>query len=89
MTADELQAENELLRAELEGFRQRELEGLRSQLAEAKDLVAHYRAEAERNATIGRTIHAESQAEISRLRERLATLEQANYVTSRPARPTA
>lgn len=68
---DKLQAENEALRQQVEAYRLRELEDLRSQLAEAKAAAAHYRAEAERNAEAGRAIHREAQAEINRLRTKI------------------
>jgi len=83
--AQQLQAENDALRQELEANRQRELTDLRQQLTEAKADAAHYRAEAERNANLGRQIHAEGQAEITRLRERIQLLE--NVPNVRPARP--
>ena len=73
---DALQAENEKLRQEIEAYRLRELESLRDQLAEAKAEAAHYRSEAQRNADLGRKIHAEQQAEIDRLQNRLQSLEQ-------------
>jgi len=74
-TGGGLQAENDVLREQVEAYRHRELADLRDQLAVAKADASHYRAEAERNAGIGRQIHAESQAEIARLRDRVQTLE--------------
>jgi len=68
---DELKAEVERLRAEVEGYRTRELEQLRAQLAQALADLEHYRAEAQRNADVGRAIYAESQAEIMRLQQKL------------------
>jgi len=76
-------AEIEKLREQVEGYRQRELADLREQLASAKADAVHYRAEAERNATIGRQIHTESQAEIARLRARVQSLE--HLPNARPA----
>ena len=75
MDADVLQAENEKLRDEIESYRSRELVELREQLAAAKADASHYRAEAERNANLGRKIHLEGQTEINRLRERVSALE--------------
>ena len=75
-----LQAENEKLRQQLEEYRQRELADLREQLAEAKRAVEHYRAEAQRNADLGRQIAAESQGEIARLKERISVLEETRNV---------
>jgi len=73
MTADvdQLQSENDALRAAVEAYRQREVVALREQLAAAMADVAHYRSEADRNAQIGRKIAAESQATIADLRSRL------------------
>jgi hypothetical protein len=78
----ELQAENEALRQQIEEHRQRELEALRQQLTEARADAAHYRAEAERNASVGRQIHLESQEELNRLRARIQALE--NLPNARP-----
>lgn len=64
----QLQAENERLRSEIENHKERELGTLRSQLAAALAERDHYKAEAERNAQIGRQIHNKSQIEINRLR---------------------
>lgn len=73
---ESVQAENQQLRAEIEAYRLRELESLKTQLAEAKAEAAHYRSEAQRNADLGRKIYSEQQAEIDRLRTRLQTMEQ-------------
>lgn len=78
-----LMTEVESLRQQLEAYRQRELTSLQEQLAAAKADAAHYRAEAERNADLGRRIHLEAQAEINRLRERVQTLER--IPNARPA----
>ena len=79
------QAEIQALREQIEGYRQRELEDLRSQLAEARTQAAHYRAEAERNANLGHEIAREAEAERARLRERISVLEQSH--DTRPKRP--
>ena len=70
-TPETLQAENEQLRLLVEEYRQRELGDLRQALAEARAEAAHYRAEADRNANLGRQIHTESQATIADLRSKL------------------
>ena len=69
---DELQ----VLRQQVEEFRRSELTNLKEQLASAMADVSHYRAEAQRNADLGRQIHLEAQTTISRLQERLSALEQ-------------
>lgn len=70
-----IREENELLRAELEAYRQRELADLRQQLAEAKASAEHYRSEA-RNADLGRKIAAEYQLQIAELRAKLDAYEE-------------
>lgn len=67
--------EIEDLRQQVEEFRRSELARLKEQLASATADVLHYRAEAQRNADLGRQIHLEAQMEISRLQERVGTLE--------------
>ena len=71
-----LQTDNENLRQQLEAYRQRELVDLREQLTLARADAAHYRTEAERNASVGRQIHLTAQEEITRLRTRIESLEQ-------------
>lgn len=73
---DELEAENVELRKQVESYRLRELADLREQLAQAKDDAAHFRAEAERNAALGRQIHQEAEVERNRLQARIQSLEQ-------------
>lgn len=72
---EQLKAENKKLREQLEGWRQREFDSLKEQLALAKADVAHFRSEAHRNADVGRRIHTEGQVEINRLREHINALE--------------
>lgn len=79
LTTEELQAEVDRLRGEVEAHRLRELAELRSQLAEAKYAIQHYREEAERNAGIGREISAEAQAQIAKLRAELDTARATAY----------
>ncbi len=62
MSAQEPQTEVERLRAQVEAYRQRELEDLRSQLAAARQAADHYRAEALRNADAARQIAAKYDA---------------------------
>ncbi len=73
---EQLQAEVEILRQQVEVYRQSELDTLREQLAEAKASSAHYKGEAERNAEVGRQIHREAEAERTRLLVRVQALEQ-------------
>lgn len=75
--------ELERLRQEVESYRQRELEQLQARLAEAERQRDHYRAEAQRNADLGRQIHTESQAEIQSLRSQLDALRNAQTHASR------
>ncbi len=70
-----VQAENKKLRQEVEAYRLRELETLKTQLAEAQAEAAHYRSEAQRNADLGHKIHDGQQAEIDRLQTKLLTAE--------------
>jgi hypothetical protein len=76
MSTTDLQAEVERLRTEVESYKQRELADLRAALASALSDVAHYRNEAQRNADIGREIHATAQEEIARLRSQIEVKEQ-------------
>ena len=73
---EELQAEVETLRHQVEQHRLSELSALRESLAEARADAAHFRQEAQRNADVGRQIAVEAQQELARLRERVQTLEQ-------------
>lgn len=66
--SDELRQENERLRSEIEAMRQRELEQLRSALAQMTAERDHMRGEVNRNAEAGRQLHSEMQGEINRLR---------------------
>lgn len=68
---NELQAEVERLRAEVEAYRQQELLSLREALAAMTAERDHYKAEAYRNADLGRQIHADSQVELAKLRTEL------------------
>lgn len=85
---EKVQAENEELRQQVEAYRLRELEDLRTQLAEAKAAAAHYRAEAERNAEAGRALHREAQAEITRLRTKIEAAENLQNGRQRFRMPT-
>jgi len=84
MDVESLQAQNAELRQQIEAHRQHELASLQEQLVAARADAIHYRAEAERNASIGRQIHLEAQGEISRLREKVAALERTPNARIRP-----
>lgn len=73
--SEPLQAEVERLRAEVESYRQREVAELRTALAAAREDAAHYRAEAQRNADLGRQIAAEYQNKITELQTKLNARE--------------
>lgn len=79
-------SEIERLRAQLEECRLRELEDLRTQLAEAKAQVEHFREEAQRNATLGHQIAREAEVERGKLLERINAIERTSTVV-RPERP--
>ena len=81
MTDDKTEIER--LKAEVESYRQRELADLRTALAAAREETNHYRAEANRNADLGRQIHAEMQLEIDRLRSQIETKERVARELSR------
>lgn len=72
----ELQAEVDKLRAQVEAYRQRELDDLKAQFATAIAERDNYRNEAYRNAEVGRQIAAGLQEEITRLRSQLEVKEQ-------------
>jgi len=76
MSNEPLEDELARLRGEVHDYRVRELESLRAQLAEAKAEAVHFRSESQRTADLGRKIYSGQQAEIDRLRTRLAALEQ-------------
>lgn len=73
---DSLQAENDKLRAELEGYKQRELADAKSALAAMTMERDHYRSEAIRNVDVGRQIASELQDEINRLKSQIDVKEQ-------------
>lgn len=66
------------LREQIEVYRQRELTDLRERLAKADEAADHYRAEAERNAALGRQIATEYQSQVTELKAKIAAYEQAN-----------
>lgn len=76
MNEEALTAEVERLRAEIEVYRQRELEGLRAQIASLSAERDNYRQEAYRNADLGRQIAAQYQEQVNSLRSQLDTKEQ-------------
>jgi len=64
---DNLIIENQDLRERLELYRQREVDTLRAQVADLTEAVQHFRAEAQRNADLGRQIAADYERKISDL----------------------
>lgn len=80
---DDLQAEVERLRAQVEDYRQRELDDLRRQLAAALSDVDHYRTEAQRNAQLGREIAAEAERERAEMLSKLRAYEKAQVSVKR------
>lgn len=83
MADESLESEVERLRAEVESHRQRELATLREALAAAREEAAFYRAEAQRNAEVGRQIDREYRQQVEQLRAKLAT-----FTNPANARPT-
>jgi HAMP domain-containing protein len=75
---DEVRSEVERLRQEVEAARLREIEVAQSELARLRAEVKHYRAEAERNAVIGRRIYVEMQGEVERLKNTIQVLRGSN-----------
>lgn len=70
----QLQQEVDRLRAEVEQYRQRELADLKSALSLARDEVAHYKIEAQRNADVGRQIAGMYETKLADLRAKLEAL---------------
>ena len=62
-----LREEVKRLESVVEDYRLREIEDLRMALESAQKDVQHYRAEAQRNADLGREIAAEYQVQIAKL----------------------
>jgi predicted RNase H-like nuclease (RuvC/YqgF family) len=73
---DSLTQEVEALRREVEQFRRSEVERLQRERDDAVHAAEHYRAEALRNAEIGRKIHAELQERITNLEAQLKVAQQ-------------
>ena len=69
-------AELERLRTEVETLRNRELDDLRTRLAEMTAERDHFRVEANRNADVGREIHALAQQQIDFLKAENKILKQ-------------
>ena len=76
--------EVEMLREQLEAYRQRELADLKESLAAARQAAEHYQREAQRLDQVGRAIHAEAQIEINRLKTKLAVYEELETNARRP-----
>jgi hypothetical protein len=81
-----LQAEVDRLRAEIESYRERELTELKTSLAVARQEAVHFRAEAQRNADVGRQIASEAQEQIATLRSQIESLRREAVNARRPAR---
>jgi hypothetical protein len=64
------------LRAEVDAYRQRELEDLRSQLAAAREAADHYKKEAYQVLANFRELEADDRAEFARLKSKIDTLQQ-------------
>lgn len=80
MTTDSgLLAENESLRRQVESYREKEIADLRQRLNEAETRAAHFKAEAERLASVGRQIAAEYQQQVADLKNRLAAYQQVSH----------
>lgn len=67
--------ENNRLRSLIEEQRQRELADLRQRLVEAEAKVEHYRAEAQRNADIGKQIAAQYEQKVMELKTKVEVYE--------------
>lgn len=76
MGLSELQAENQELREQMRLIEQRRLTELETRLEQALSSAEHFKAEAYRNAEIGRKIATEAQTEIALLREKINTANQ-------------
>lgn len=84
MTDEPLQAEVERLRAEVQAYRERELADLRAALAQSREEAAHYKAEAQRNADLGRQIDASHQETIAMLKSQLDAARLLQVSSRRP-----
>lgn len=75
--------ENQKLRALLEEQRQREMSDLRQRLSESEAKMEHYRAEAQRNADIGKQLAAEYERKLTELKAKVEAYER---TSGRPSR---
>lgn len=82
MAEESQQAELERLRAEVEGYKQRELADLKAALAAAIVERDHYRGESLRLADVGRQIDANWQETVARLKSQLEVKEQVSRIRS-------
>jgi len=71
-----LQAEVAKLRQVVDEHRRSEIDRLRSELETALTAADHYRAEATRNADLGRQIYAEMKAKVDNLESQLKAMQQ-------------
>lgn len=83
MAAESLEDEVVRLRAEVESHRTRELAELRAALSTAQAEVAHFRAEAQRNADLGRQIAAGYQEQLTEARARLDAMRNSDAFRTR------
>ena len=79
MAIESLEQEVERLRAEVDAHRQRELAEFKAALESARRDAEHYRAEAQRNAELGRQIAAEYQLQVNDLRAKLEAKTLSQY----------
>lgn len=89
MSEDELKAEVERLRNEVETYRQRELDELKTQLVAAREAAEHYRNEALQNAENVHKVNALAEETISRLRGQLEAAERTKLQSIRSNHPRA
>jgi hypothetical protein len=89
MADESLQAEVERLRSEVQSYRERELADMRSALAVAREESAHYKAEAFRNAEVGREIDATYRERIAALQSQLEAARNMHVTSRRPVNANA
>lgn len=89
MSDEELRAENQQLRAEVEAYKRRELEQLKAQLADALAAAESYRQQAYQNAENVRQVNAMAEETISRLKSQLEASERMRLTSVRSGIPRA
>ena len=73
---EQLQKENKALRLEIHFVREQGLATLRERVTLAEKSSEHYKAEAQRNADLGRQIASESEKKIIELKAKITILEE-------------